>query len=165
MAKVSNQNLTRNVDYLNVAEKRDCEKMEWSVGSSKQRYDSSKCKLTDLDIDRDNLRHNGILLRLTDEIWFYIVEFISISDLNNLRFLRRFLSRRFRDIAYFSDDLLKELKKHRHILNDIFDVEKQHELLTTYFDSFFTERFSKRFSLTLCYYLLLYKPTEKFHCT
>ena len=46
MAKVSNQNLIRNVDYLNVAEKRDSEKMEWSVGSSKQRYDSSKFKLT-----------------------------------------------------------------------------------------------------------------------
>ena len=46
MATVSNQNLLRNVDYLNVMEKRDSEKMEWSVGSSKQRYDSSKFKLT-----------------------------------------------------------------------------------------------------------------------
>ena len=46
MAKVSNQNLSRNVDYLNVAEKRDSEKMKWLVGSSKQRYDSSKFILT-----------------------------------------------------------------------------------------------------------------------
>ena len=36
MATVSNQNLLRNVDHFNVMEKRDSEKMEWSVGSSKQ---------------------------------------------------------------------------------------------------------------------------------
>ena len=46
MATVSNLNLLRNVDYFDVMEKRDSEKMEWSVGSSKQRYDSSKFKLT-----------------------------------------------------------------------------------------------------------------------
>ena len=46
MAQYSNQNLSRNVDYLLVKENRKSESMEWSVGSSKQRYDSSKFKLT-----------------------------------------------------------------------------------------------------------------------
>ena len=46
MAQVSNQNLSRNVDYLNVKEKINSENMEWSVGSTKRRYDSSKFKLT-----------------------------------------------------------------------------------------------------------------------
>ena len=46
MAQVSNQNLSRNVDYLNVKENRNSESMEWSVGSLKRRYGSSKFKLT-----------------------------------------------------------------------------------------------------------------------
>ena len=46
MTEVSSQNLIRNVDYLNVHDKRDDSEMEWSVGGSKQRYDSSKFKLT-----------------------------------------------------------------------------------------------------------------------
>ena len=46
MAQVSNQNLSRNVDYLNVKEKRNSDSMEWSVGSTKRRYYSSKFKLT-----------------------------------------------------------------------------------------------------------------------
>ena len=46
MAKVSNQNLSRNVDYLNVHKKRGSDEMEWSVGGSNKRYDSSKFKLT-----------------------------------------------------------------------------------------------------------------------
>ena len=46
MGQYSNQNLLGNVDYLLVKENRKSESMEWSVGSSKQRYDSSKFKLT-----------------------------------------------------------------------------------------------------------------------
>ena len=46
MAQYSNQNLSRNVDYLFVKENKKGESMEWSVGSSKHRYDSSKFKLT-----------------------------------------------------------------------------------------------------------------------
>ena len=46
IATVSNQNLIRNVDYLYVYDKRDSESMEWSVGGSKKRFDSSKFKLT-----------------------------------------------------------------------------------------------------------------------
>ena len=46
MAQYSNQGLSRNVDYLFVKEKKKCGNMEWSVGPSKQRYDSSKFKLT-----------------------------------------------------------------------------------------------------------------------
>ena len=47
MAKVSNQKLTRNVDYLNVHDKRSNDEMVWSVsGSKKKRYDLSKFKLT-----------------------------------------------------------------------------------------------------------------------
>ena len=46
MAQYSNQNLSRNVDYLFVKENNKSESMEWSVGSSKQRYDSSKFRLT-----------------------------------------------------------------------------------------------------------------------
>ena len=46
MAKVSNQNLTRNVNYLNMHDKRGNDEMEWSVGGSKKLYDSSKFKLT-----------------------------------------------------------------------------------------------------------------------
>ena len=46
MAKVSNQNLTRNVDYLNLHDKRGNDEMEWSVGESIKKYDSLKFKLT-----------------------------------------------------------------------------------------------------------------------
>ena len=46
MAQYSNQNLSRNVDYLFVKENKKSENMEWTVGPSKQRYDSSKFKLT-----------------------------------------------------------------------------------------------------------------------
>ena len=46
MAKVSNQNLSRNVDYSNVQKKRGSDEMEWSEGGSNKRYDSSKFKLT-----------------------------------------------------------------------------------------------------------------------
>ena len=46
MAQYSNQNLSRNVNYQLVKENRRSESMEWSVGSSKRRYDSSKFKLT-----------------------------------------------------------------------------------------------------------------------
>ena len=46
MAQYSNQNLLRNVDYLFAKENKKRENMEWSIGSSKQRYDSSKFKLT-----------------------------------------------------------------------------------------------------------------------
>ena len=45
MAQVSNQNLSRNVNYLNVKETRNSKSIEWSVGSTKRRYDSSKFKL------------------------------------------------------------------------------------------------------------------------
>ena len=46
MAHFSNQNLERNVTYLNIKDKRDANSMEWSVGSSKTRFDSTKFKLT-----------------------------------------------------------------------------------------------------------------------
>ena len=46
MAQYSNQNLSKNVNYQLVKENRRSESMEWSVGSSKPRYDSSKFKLT-----------------------------------------------------------------------------------------------------------------------
>ena len=46
MVQYSNQNLSRNVDYLFVKENKKSENMEWTVGPSKQRYDSSKFKLT-----------------------------------------------------------------------------------------------------------------------
>ena len=36
MVTVSNQNLIRNVDYLNVHDKRNSDEMEWSVGGSKK---------------------------------------------------------------------------------------------------------------------------------
>ena len=42
MAQYSIQNLSRNVNYLFVKENKKDESMEWSVGSSKQRYDSTK---------------------------------------------------------------------------------------------------------------------------
>ena len=45
MAQHSNQNLFRNADCLNMKENRNTESMEWSVGSSKKRYDSSKYQL------------------------------------------------------------------------------------------------------------------------
>ena len=44
-AHYSNQNLSRNFDCLNMKEKRNVENVEWSVGSSKKRYDSSKYQL------------------------------------------------------------------------------------------------------------------------
>ena len=43
---VSNQNLIRNVDYLNVHDKRGSNEMEWSLGGSNKRFDSTKFKLT-----------------------------------------------------------------------------------------------------------------------
>ena len=46
VAHYSNQNLSRNVGYLFVKENKKSENMEWSVGSSNQRYDSLKFKLT-----------------------------------------------------------------------------------------------------------------------
>ena len=46
MAQYSNQNLSRNVDYLFVKENKKSENKEWSVGSSNQRCDSLKFKLT-----------------------------------------------------------------------------------------------------------------------
>ena len=46
MAQYSNQKLSRNVDYLFVKENKKGESMEWSIGLSKHRYDSSKFKLT-----------------------------------------------------------------------------------------------------------------------
>ena len=46
MAQYSNQNLSRNVDYLFVKENKKSGNMEWSVGSSNQRCDSLKFKLT-----------------------------------------------------------------------------------------------------------------------
>ena len=45
-AQFSDQNLLRNVTHLNVKEKRDAASMEWSVGLSKTRFDSTKFKLT-----------------------------------------------------------------------------------------------------------------------
>ena len=45
MAQVSNQNLQRNVAYLNLKQKRNVSEMEWSV-SSNSRFDLSKFKLT-----------------------------------------------------------------------------------------------------------------------
>ena len=46
MVQYSNQNLSRNVDYLFVQENKKGESLEWKIGSSKQRYDSSKFKLS-----------------------------------------------------------------------------------------------------------------------
>ena len=46
MAIVSNQNLIRNVDYLNVRDNRGSDEMDWSVGGSNKRFDSAKFKLT-----------------------------------------------------------------------------------------------------------------------
>ena len=45
IAKVSNKNLIRKIDYLNVHDKRD-DSEEGNVGENKKRYDSSKFKLT-----------------------------------------------------------------------------------------------------------------------
>lgn len=46
MAEFSNQNLSRNVTYLNIKDKRDVASIEWSVSSSKTRFDSNNFKLT-----------------------------------------------------------------------------------------------------------------------
>ena len=46
MAQFSNQNLSRNVTYLNIKDKRDVASIEWSVSSSKTRFDSNNFKLT-----------------------------------------------------------------------------------------------------------------------
>ena len=46
MARFNNQNLKRNVTYLNIKDKRDANSIEWSVGSSKTRFDSTKFKVT-----------------------------------------------------------------------------------------------------------------------
>ena len=46
MVTVSNQNLIRNVDHLNVHNKRGSAEMERSVGGSNKRLDSTKFKLT-----------------------------------------------------------------------------------------------------------------------
>ena len=46
MAQFSNQNLSRNVTYLNLKQKRNASEMEWSIGSSNSRFDSTKFKLT-----------------------------------------------------------------------------------------------------------------------
>ena len=43
---VSNENLIRNVDYLNVHDKRGSNEMAWSIGGSNKRFDSTKFKLT-----------------------------------------------------------------------------------------------------------------------
>ena len=45
MAQFSNQNLQRNVTHLNLKQKRNNSKMDWS-GTSNSRFDSSKFKLT-----------------------------------------------------------------------------------------------------------------------
>ena len=42
LVTISNQNLTRNVDYLNVHDKRGSDEMEWSVGRSNKRFDSRR---------------------------------------------------------------------------------------------------------------------------
>ena len=42
MAQVSNQNLERNIAYLNLKQNRNSSEMEWS----NNRFDSSKFKLT-----------------------------------------------------------------------------------------------------------------------
>ena len=100
-------------------------------------------------LDYDDLRNDSILLRLHDELWLYILKFLTISDLHNLRLL----SQRFRDIAYLSSELFDELKENRDNLINIIDVEKQRELFDSLFDSFLTERFNKRFNLPLRYYM------------
>ena len=46
LVTVSNQNLIRNVDYLNIHDKRGSNEMEWSLGGSNKRFDSTKFKLT-----------------------------------------------------------------------------------------------------------------------
>ena len=46
MAKYSNQNLSRNVTYLNSKLKKNINEMEWSIGSSNSKFDSKKFKLT-----------------------------------------------------------------------------------------------------------------------
>ena len=46
MAQFSNQNLSRNVTYLNLKQQRNASEMKWSIGSSNSRFDSTKFKLT-----------------------------------------------------------------------------------------------------------------------
>ena len=46
MAQYSNQNLSRNVTYLNSELKKNINEMEWSIGSSNSKFDSKKFKLT-----------------------------------------------------------------------------------------------------------------------
>ena len=46
IAQYSNQNLCRNVTYLNSKLKKNINEMEWSVGSSNSKFDSKKFKLT-----------------------------------------------------------------------------------------------------------------------
>ena len=46
MAQYSNQNLSRNVTYLNSKLKKNINEMEWSIGSSNSKFDSKKFKLT-----------------------------------------------------------------------------------------------------------------------
>ena len=46
IAQYSNQNLSRNVTYLNSKLKKNINEMEWSIGSSNSKFDSKKFKLT-----------------------------------------------------------------------------------------------------------------------
>ena len=77
MAKVSNQNLSRNVDYLNVHDKRHSSEMEWFVGSRKS--DTIRLNLSLLTNlgsgEWEDERRPSILLFLSNEIWHYIIKF------------------------------------------------------------------------------------------
>ena len=46
IVQYSNQNLSRNVTYLNSKLKKNINEMEWSIGSSNSKFDSKKFKLT-----------------------------------------------------------------------------------------------------------------------
>ena len=145
IATVSNRNLIRNVDYLSVHDKRDNASMEWSVGGSNKRFDSSKFSLLiNLDVEHEE-RGELILLKLSNEIWQKIVIFISVKIVFELRFLNK----RFNTISTLCD----RLYYYRRISHEILNVEKLYELFVNLYQNVLFSRFRYYFNKPTLFYL------------
>ena len=117
MAQFSNQNLSRNVTYLNLKQQRNASEMKWSIGSSNSRFDSTKFKLTYgfLEIAKQSL-----FMNLPDEIWTEII-FLSISEIYSFKFLCKY----FFKIANFQS----KIRHFSVISHKIFDINEYYDIL------------------------------------
>ena len=143
MAQYSNQNLSRNVDYLFVIENKNLR--IWSGVLVRQNNVAIRQNLN-LRINmlaRDDERES-VLLYLNADVWMIILQFLTNNELYQLKFLcRRFYM--FVSLSSF----FKKLDYYREIV----DTDKLYECFIDWYDNFLFSNLSQEFQLSTLSFL------------